>query len=211
MNLQDTDFGVTDISSIPQLGELLSGVKRLELQRLGVPPSQNKGSTFAQQLARSLNLMQSLTRLTLCDENRGGFVMHELGSHVYLPFLAKIWLDDIDFRLHDMITFLRKHTKTLKTCEISRIAPMETDAEYVYRILLETLRDSFHLRKLTVGFLFASDGSRVQFPRVDQTFCEDENDDGFVEVFFGDTVLNGQQEIEKGVTEMLSWVSVTPH
>ena len=205
-----TDLGFTDISSMPQLPVLLSGLTSLELQCPGLLARAVNGNNFAQELSRSLNLMQSLTQLCLVDEYRNGSVMHELCMDVYLPSLDTIWLDNIKCRIHEMTTFLRKHTRTLDVCAICNIVPMEEDGEDRYRDLLKTLRDSFHLSTLRVGILWGPGGSRFQFPAVEQVFCGDENEDGFVEVYFGDTTMSGQQQIEKGVSDMLSWVILTP-
>ena len=205
------NLGISDISFMPHLSELFSEVERLDLQRLSAPRSQNNSAKFPEQVARSLNLMRSLTRLRLLDMSPEPLMRH-MSMHAYLPSLTSFCLDYAECLIRDVILFLRRHANTLIEFEIRNVTPIEDDAESIYRVLLENLRDSLHLSNLAVGDLYTSDGSRCQFLKVDQTDVEeDENEDGFVEVDFSDIVFEGEHSVQEGLSDMLSWMILTPH
>jgi hypothetical protein len=191
--------------------ECLSNLKVLQLL-LGRSDSEDDGVPSSPDLTKhliaGLNQMRSLVQLTLifCDKRESSAFIKELQESVDLPCLTVVHFVSIECRISDLTEFLCKHPKAMKGCGLQCVTAQDVDPEKAYRDLLEKFRDTFQLNVLHFGPLLGTDGSRFDFPDIDQTIVSEEpNEDGYLVVDIDPYLLfNDDVEVQDGLSKMLS-------
>lgn len=206
----DVNMGIGTCPEPSSLKECYSALRTFQID-LQSPVETRHRLTFAKDFAHCVNLMQSLTILSITSFGYGDatapmeFVMSTMSEDLYLPCLETIELKMVKCRIQDLNAFLSRHARTIASCQSLFIAAVETNASSLYRNLLKMLRDEFHLESLEITDLEDSDFGLFDFPKVECAYSRmHEIDDGWIEVQVQDEIrLHGQQEIGEGLADML--------
>lgn len=150
-------FELTSSEFMPQLRDCFSALKLFRC-RLAVHDTERGVSDFAHDFALGLNLMQSLTSLTLdfhasTDDGLAAIFFKELNFTVRLPQLAGLHLRGLSCSVQDLISFIIKHAATLERCTLALITATEDVAMLLYRTLLGDIQSKCKLSYLSVRWL----------------------------------------------------------